>query len=361
MGSSAVQKTMFFGAVANEKHGLSGVGAGTRRRRRCIPERTYTADPLGEPMSASHGMTRESEPATAPQLHEVADGVFAYIQPDGTWWINNAGFLVGGGGVIAVDTCATERRTRAYADTIARVSGGAPVRTLVNTHHHGDHTHGNYLFPAATIVGHEETRAEIMRQGLADYGAVWPGVEWGDLTVAPPFLTFRDEVTLYAGDTRARVRHFGVAAHTTNDSVVWLPDHGVVFTGDLVFNGGTPFLLMGSPTGCLRALEQLSALGAHTLVPGHGPVCGPEQIEVVAGYVRFVIETAVAGRAAGLSPLDTARETDLGEYAALSDPERLVGNLHRAYAELDGGEVDIQAALLDMITFNGGKPLSCHA
>ncbi|WP_436791100.1 MBL fold metallo-hydrolase [Yinghuangia sp. YIM S10712] len=316
-------------------------------------------------MSTSHDIIRASEnttrPDTAPQVQEVADGVFAYIQPDGTWWINNTGFLVGGGGVIAVDTCATEHRTRAYADTIARVSGGAPVRTLVNTHHHGDHTHGNWLFPAATIVGHEETRTEILRQGLTDYDAVWPGVDWGEVRVAPPFLTFRDAVTLYAGDTRAEVRHFGVAAHTTNDSVVWLPDHGVVFTGDLVFNGGTPFLLMGSPAGSLHALEQLRALGAPTLVPGHGPVCGPEQIDVTAGYVRFVMETAEAGRAAGLTPLDAAREADLGEYAALSDPERLVGNLHRAYAELDGRDVDIEIAVLDMIVYNGGRPLSCRA
>ena len=68
---------------------------------------------------------------------------------------------------------------------------------------------------------------------------------------------------------------------------------------------------------------------------------------------------------AGLSPLDAAREADLGEFSTLSDPERLVGNLHRAYAELDGAEpgapIDIIAALGDMITFNGGRPLRCTA
>ena len=65
-----------------------------------------------------------------PQLREVDDGVFAYIQPDGTWWINNTGFLVGRRGVISIDTCSTVRRTRAYLDAIRTVTAAsaAPCR-----------------------------------------------------------------------------------------------------------------------------------------------------------------------------------------------------------------------------------------
>ena len=99
-----------------------------------------------------------------PQLQEVDDGVFAYIQPDGTWWINNTGFLVGQRGVISIDTCATVRRTRAYLDAIRTVTP-QPVRTVVNTHHHGDHTFGNFMFAGATIVGHEATRAGVLDWG----------------------------------------------------------------------------------------------------------------------------------------------------------------------------------------------------
>ena len=80
-----------------------------------------------------------------PEVHEVSAGIYAYVQPDGTWWINNTGFLVGPQGVISVDTCSTQRRTQAYRDAIAAVTP-APVRTVVNTHHHGDHTFGNCLF-----------------------------------------------------------------------------------------------------------------------------------------------------------------------------------------------------------------------
>ena len=99
-----------------------------------------------------------------PEVHEVSAGVYAYIQPDGTWWINNTGFLTGPQGVISIDACATHRRTRAYQAAIAAITPAA-VRTVVNTHHHGDHTFGNCLFPAAAIVGHESTRAEAFAFG----------------------------------------------------------------------------------------------------------------------------------------------------------------------------------------------------
>ncbi|HEY8045039.1 MAG TPA: MBL fold metallo-hydrolase, partial [Streptosporangiaceae bacterium] len=73
-----------------------------------------------------------------PETQEVAEGVWAYIQPDGTWWINNTGFLAGPQGVISIDACSTERRTRAYQAAIAEVTRD-PVRAVVSTHHHGDH------------------------------------------------------------------------------------------------------------------------------------------------------------------------------------------------------------------------------
>jgi cyclase len=77
------------------------------------------------------GRGREITTPGRPETHEVSDGVFAYVQPDGTWWINSAGFLVGPQGVISIDTCATERPTRAYQEAIAAVTA-APVRTVVN-------------------------------------------------------------------------------------------------------------------------------------------------------------------------------------------------------------------------------------
>ena len=194
----------------------------------------------------------------------------------------------------------------------------------------------------------------------------WEPVDWGRLEVAAPFLTFTDEVTLFVDDLRCTVRHVGTPAHTTNDSVVWIPDRGVLLTGDLLFNGGTPFVVMGSVAGAIEAVEGLRSYAAQTIVPGHGPVAGPGLIDDVLAYLRFVERLAAEAKSAGLDPLSAAREAELGEFAALTDSERLVGNLHRAYLELDGLPRGIPLpdpvrVLADMVAFNGGRPLSCHA
>lgn len=300
-----------------------------------------------------------------PRVEEISDSLFAYIQPDGSWWINNTGFLVGQRGVISIDACATVRRTRAYLNAIRSVTT-KPVRTLVNTHHHGDHTFGNFLFDGATIVGHEATRSGIVDWGEPSSGTFFTEVDWGGVVLEPPFLTYTDSVTLWVDDLRAEVRHVGMPAHTTNDSIVWLAERKVLYSGDLLFNGGTPFLVQGSVTGAIEVLQDvIKPLGAQTIIPGHGAVAGPDLIDQVLGYLRFVQASAQAGYDAGLSPLATARELDLGPYAELLDSERIVGNLHRAYAELAGAprgaRIDVAAALTDMVEYNGGRPLSCYA
>ena len=299
------------------------------------------------------------------EIQQVSEGIYAYLQPDGSWWVNNTGFLVSRDGVISVDATSTERRTRAYLDAIATVTD-RPVRTLVNTHHHGDHTHGNYLFGGATIVGHERCREAMLGTPVPPPAGVWTDVDWGPLELAPPFLTYTDGVTLWSGDLRCEVRYVGTPAHTTNDSILHIPERSVVFAGDLLFNGGTPFALMGSVSGWIEVLETvLRPLGARTMVPGHGPVCGPGVIDDVLAYLRFVQRTAREAKAEGLSPLQAARAVDLGEFKDLLDAERIVGNLHRAYLELDGGErgapIDLVQALGDMVAYNGGRPLTCHA
>ncbi|MCO1653802.1 MBL fold metallo-hydrolase [Pseudonocardia humida] len=300
-----------------------------------------------------------------PHVEDLGGGLYAYIQPDGSWFINNTGLLVGRRGAVAVDSCSTERRTRAFVDTAHDLAGG-PVHTLVNTHSHPDHVAGNGWFPGATIVAHERTRAEILAAGPLPLDLLFEPVEWGELPPAPPFLTYTEGVTLWVDDLRCEITHVGSPAHTTNDSIVWVPERSVLYTGDLLFQGGTPFLLSGSVAGAIEVLEDVVApLGATTIVPGHGPVCGPELIGVTVGYLRFVQDLARRGVEAGLSPLEAAHETDLGEYAAWSETERIVGNLHRAYAEIGGAErgapLDLGAAFGDMIAYNGGRPLHCRA
>jgi cyclase len=129
-------------------------------------------------------------------------------------------------------------------------------------------------------------------------------------------------------------------------------------------NGVTPFCPMGSVTGSLRALDRLRALGATTVVPGHGPVGGPEILDANESYLRWLQELADEGTTTGTDPLTLARATDLGPYAELLDPERLLPNLHRAYAEVrglpEGAPLDIPALFREMTEFHGG-PLPCLA
>jgi cyclase len=314
-------------------------------------------------MSTSRQDDRRADLAP-PQVVEVADRVYAYVQPDGSWWINNAGFITGSRYVLSVDTCATAARTAAYIDAVRSVAGDAP-RVLVNTHHHGDHTNGNCLLPFATIVGQERCRELMVETGLLRLDGVWEPVDWGELTIAPPYVTFEERLNLYVDDLLVELHHFATAAHTTNDVVAWIPERKVLFSGDLVFNGGTPFVLMGSVSGSLAVLARIAEFDAEVIVPGHGWPCGAEMVDVVGAYLRFVQDIAIAGRGAGLSPLEAARQADLGPFGGLTDPERLVGNLHRAYAECDGAmpgdSIDLLAALADMVVFNGGRPLRCLA
>jgi cyclase len=178
-----------------------------------------------------------------------------------------------------------------------------------------------------------------------------------------PNLTFSNRLTLHNGGLVAELFHVG-PAHTTNDVVVWLPEARVLFAGDVLFNGVTPFALMGSVAGSIAAVERLRALGPAVIVPGHGGVGGPELLDQNAAYLNWLSRLAADGFAAGLSPLELAKEADLGEFAVLVDSERVVGNLVRAYSELRGetlgAPLDVLAAFQLMIDYHGGLP-ACFA
>ncbi|MEO3807715.1 MBL fold metallo-hydrolase [Sphaerisporangium sp. B11E5] len=306
------------------------------------------------------GAGTDTSPGAA-ALREITDGVYAWVQPDGTWWINNAGAVAGDGEVVLVDTCATERRTRLFLDAVAAATGDAPVRVAVNTHQHGDHTYGNSLLPAGTLlIAHEATRAAQLADPVIDgCPPFWsPVPDWGAVTRRVADVVLRTDLTVFAGSRRVDLAHPGFAAHTPGDVVAWLPGERVLFTGDLLFHGLTPLVLMGSVEGALRSLDWLATFGAAHVVPGHGPLIpGADLPGVLAQherYYRYVMDTARDGLRDGLSPLDTARRADLGEFADWADAERLVPNLHRAYADLGHAEPDLATALTDAVTWRGG-------
>ncbi|MBO0807008.1 MAG: MBL fold metallo-hydrolase, partial [Actinobacteria bacterium] len=305
--------------------------------------------------------TAGAHSAPVPQLTEVADDVYAYIQPQGGWCLNNAGVLAGSDGTVVIDTVATASRAARLRESVERIAAG-PVRTLVNTHHHGDHTFGNDAFGAVTIVAHRAARTEMAASGLG-LTTMWPQVDWGEVRLALPTLTFEDRLTLHVDDRRAELIHVG-PAHTTNDVVVWLPGERVLFAGDVVMSGATPFNLMGSISGALRAVAELRQLGAQTVVCGHGPVAGPEVFDETTTYLKWIQALAAHGAARRLSPLQAAQEAELGAFGHLIDAERIVGNLHRAYAEIAGGELgrplDVVTIFGEMIEYNGGALPECR-
>jgi cyclase len=300
-------------------------------------------------------------------VDEVAGGVYAFVQPDGGWMVNNTGFVVGPSGrSVLVDSSSTERRTRAFLAEVNARASAAPM-AMVNTHHHPDHTYGNYLVPAATpVVAHDLCRAEALAAGLEAIRVI-TAPDYGNLVLRPPDITFTTSLTLHLDDVPMELHHVG-PAHTNNDVIAWLPEQRVLFAGDVAFAGGQPFLLDGSVAGFPKALAAIRGLQPEVLVPGHGPVCRGGEVarllDDLDAYIAFVAETARTGHEAGLTPLEAAQKHRDNPFSHWRETERLVGNLHRAYAELDGLPDDTRLSVPevwpDMVTFHGG-PIECHA
>ena len=294
-------------------------------------------------------------------LVEVTEGVHAWVQPDGTWWLNNAGAVHHDGSVLIVDTCTTSDRTTRMLAAVAVATDEAPIRWAVNTHQHGDHVYGNVLLPDTTVlVGHENMRAGLRDDIIFDAcPPFWtPVPQWGVAQRRLPDLVFESHLAVHLGDVRVDVHHPGYTAHTNGDVIVWVGDRRVLFAGDLLFNGLTPMLLMGSAEGARRSLEWIASFHPEHVVPGHGPLIAAADLDRVLAehdrYYQLINTVAINGRARDLTPLDAARQCNLGEFADWPDAERLVLNLHNAYAHLAGVQVDLVAAMTDAMTWHGG-------
>jgi cyclase len=163
---------------------------------------------------------------------------------------------------------------------------------------------------------------------------------------------------VWSGDVRVDLQSPGYPAHTTGDLVAWVPHARVLFTGDLLFAGLTPLAFMGSIDGALRSLDWIEAIEAEIVVPGHGPVLAHKQIskelQRQRDYYEFVHAAAEVAWARGASPLEAAHELDLGSFGDWPDAERVVLNLHRAFADIEGRDVDVMDAFRDAVALHGG-------
>lgn len=310
-----------------------------------------------------------SSPATpnfdpTPSVIEVGHGAFAYLQPDGGWFINNTGVVVVDDQAVVIDTCATEARTRTFAQAVQDL-GVRHIRALVNTHFHGDHTNGNFVFAHSPVIARTGCAARVRESNLARYDGLFQQPDWGDLQIRPPTVEFDGTATLRLDDRVIELHPVPGVAHTDHDVVVHVPDASVLYVGDLVFHGATPLLAFGSIAGSIESLNWLRGFNATVLVPGHGPLAEPPALDMIERYLRFLQDVARTAASNGRNALETYRKLDLDEFSSWGEAERHVGNLHRAMAEVDHpdpqhAEVDLAVIVSDMRAVAGGR-ITCWA
>ncbi|MBO0705643.1 MAG: MBL fold metallo-hydrolase [Candidatus Dormibacteraeota bacterium] len=285
-------------------------------------------------------------------LHEVGEGAFAYLQPDGSWGWSNAGLLVDGDATLLVDTLFDLRLTAEMLEVMRRtVPQAARIDTVFNTHGNGDHWFGNELVEGARVLATREAAAEMAEvppEGLAALVRPEAGDDpalrflrriFGKFTFegirpAYPTETFEHELVLGVGGLQAQLLDLG-PAHTASDSAVFVPARRIVYTGDLLFIGGHPIMWAGPIENWIRATERLAALDADVFVPGHGPITDRAGVRELGGYLRYVRDEATRFHAEGLTPLEAARRLRLDAFAGWTDAERLPVTIASIYRELD--------------------------
>jgi cyclase len=276
--------------------------------------------------------------------HEVGDGLWAYLQPDGGWGWSNAGLVTDGDASLLVDTLFDLQLTAAMlADLRAVAPAAASIGTVVNTHANGDHCYGNQLVAGADIVASNASAREMdevppamMAAFVAaapDLGAtgaflqrIFGGFTFEGIEVVPPTTTFDGELTLQVGDRAVHLIELG-PAHTGGDVIAHVPDADVVFTGDLVFHGGHPIVWVGPIAHWIEACERILALDPAVVVPGHGPLSDRQCVLDQRGYFEWLVAEGTPRLQGGVAPLDAARELAGGPYAGWGEGERLVVNL----------------------------------
>jgi 2-keto-4-pentenoate hydratase/2-oxohepta-3-ene-1,7-dioic acid hydratase in catechol pathway/glyoxylase-like metal-dependent hydrolase (beta-lactamase superfamily II) len=298
-------------------------------------------------------------------LHEVADRVWAWMLPDGGYGWSNAGLVAGDGASLLVDTLFDLALTREMLTAMKPITERAPITDALITHSNGDHTHGNQLLDRSVRIIAAEGTAEEIAHGMApemlamaqtaNLGPVatryardrFGHFDFSGIKLRNADQTFGRDLSISVGGRQINMLNLG-PAHTAADSVVHVPDAGVLFGGDLLFIGCTPIIWAGPIANWITACDVMIALDAPTVVPGHGPVTDSDGIRAVRGYLAHVAEQAEAAHCKGLSWAEAADAIDLVEYASWLDAERVVVNVYQRYRELDPNtpQLEIMALLM---------------
>jgi glyoxylase-like metal-dependent hydrolase (beta-lactamase superfamily II) len=329
---------------------------------------------------------------SGPALEEVGHGTFAYLQKGG-WGFSNAGLVTSEGASLLVDTLYDVRLTQRMLEALRRVSDAAfDIGVVVNTHANGDHCWGNQALPGATIVSSRATAEEMLslsprlmdrlvrtaRAAASGRGvARWPlsilarlgiararslgdaapfivnafgAFDFGSVTLRPPTQTFEGELVLTVGSKQVRLIQVG-PAHTRGDTIVYVPEDRVVFTGDILFMGSHPIMWEGPVENWIRACDVLLGLDVDTVVPGHGPVTSKAGVTETRDYWVRLDQAVRAGHATGASAQDVAMSLLAGDVRA--ERERMIVNVDAVWRSLSGdsAEPDPLAVLARMALF----------
>jgi len=259
-------------------------------------------------------------------LHTLSEDIFAAIAVNGGSAICNSGLIDLGGQILVFDTFLTPQAAMDLRRFATDKYGRAP-QIVINSHYHNDHIWGNQVFAAdAQIISSARTRDLIATEGMeelqwnssnsaqrleslrAQYQnthnkrqqqdlLLWVG-EYGGivealphLTVCMPGITFNSHLEIHGTKHTAKLITFE-DGHTGSDTVLYLPQEGIIFMSDLLFVGFHPYLAEGDPHKLLKALTELIQLDAICYVPGHGPIGTIQDVKLLIEYIEYCIETA---------------------------------------------------------------------
>jgi len=261
--------------------------------------------------------------ATQHKFTEIAPGVYSAIAPPSLNGGSNSAVIVNRDDVVVVDSHMTPEAGRVLLQEIKTITD-KPVRFLIDTHFHYDHTDGNQAFaPIADIIGHEYTRARLRAPNYTTSGMLGNLLASGnalslqlkDLKPTPPNVTLSDHLTLWRGDREIRLLYLG-RGHTGGDVVVYLPKERVLCTGDLLVNG-IANLIDGFVNEWPDTLEKLKPIDFADVIPGHGdPFKGKERIDWFQAYLRDLWKQSTALHDRGVSSVDAAKQVDLTSHKA---------------------------------------------
>ncbi len=288
-------------------------------------------------------------------LHDLGNGSYAWLAPDGTWGWSNAGLIVDSGEALLVDTLFDLAMTHEMLSAMRRAEPMAAkdIGTLVNTHANGDHTHGNELVQGADIIAScasaeemldvpPEMLAAIMDNMSDESGKLssflhhaFGAFDFNGITLTPPTHTFNKSLHLKVGNKAVELKEVG-PAHTRGDVIVHVPDDRTIFTGDILFIDSTPIMWQGPVQNWIDACDYIASLDVETIIPGHGPITDKAGVAAMKGYLEYIRDEARKRYDAGMTTLEAAKDIALGDYASWGDAERIVVNVDRLYGEFSG-------------------------